>query len=129
AARLRAGDVPRPSCGVHGHAAGMGRHTAPRLAQSGGIAPTLAHGARPARRRRAPWPDVDVGRRDTIATQARMARRGSGGDENKRLTLQAYITSCPASAFFEGRTESGIATGGIRDGGNDACIDTSVLLG
>jgi len=37
----------------------MGRHPAPRLAQSGGIAPTLA-----------PWREVDVGRHDAIAKHA-----------------------------------------------------------
>jgi hypothetical protein len=29
-----------------------------------------------------------------------MPLRGSGGDENGRLTLEARITACPASAFF-----------------------------
>jgi hypothetical protein len=29
-----------------------------------------------------------------------MPLRGSGGDENGRLTLEVRITSCPASAIF-----------------------------
>jgi hypothetical protein len=33
-----------------------------------------------------------------------MPLRGSGGDENGRLTLDVCITSCPASAIFKGRS-------------------------
>ena len=32
--------------------------------------------------------------------QAQMPLRGSGGDENGRLTFQARLTSCSASAIF-----------------------------
>jgi len=35
-----------------------------------------------------------------IAKQAQMPLRGSGGDESGRLTLEARVTSCPASAIF-----------------------------
>jgi hypothetical protein len=35
-----------------------------------------------------------------IPKQAQMPRRGSGGDENGPLTLEAHITSCPAPAIF-----------------------------
>src|SRR5713226_3274839 len=37
AARLRAGDVPRPSWFIHGYAGGMGCHAAQCLTQSGRI--------------------------------------------------------------------------------------------
>ncbi len=35
---------------------------------------------------------------------SQMPLRGSGGDENGRLTLDVRITSCPAWAIFKGRT-------------------------
>src|SRR5258707_3489496 len=39
-------------------------------------------------------------RAPVLAKQARMPLRGSGGDEHGRLTRDARITSCPASAIF-----------------------------
>jgi hypothetical protein len=35
-----------------------------------------------------------------IAKQAQMPLRGSGGDENGRLPIEARISSCPAPAIF-----------------------------
>jgi hypothetical protein len=39
-------------------------------------------------------------RQHSIAKHAQMPLRGSGGDENGRLTLEARINSCPAPAIF-----------------------------
>src|SRR5258707_1014759 len=55
-----------------------------------------------------------------------MPLRGSGGDENGRLTLDARITSCPAWAIFKGRSYGVLLMGGCEE---RTCSSLPRLLG